>query len=169
MMKPVSRESLPMNRLMRMAATQKTVPSRAIVRMGLMFLTAALWFGASALSSGGENEIPEVDKNYQAVVVDSTSTTTNGENVSVEGLLYFSVRRGEMTVFVPFDKLQSAEVLGNPVDVGGIDRVEVSFTFKDGGVEKGFVKARDLVYGSSRLGNFKLKIKDVRSIRFQAS
>ncbi len=130
---------------------------------------ALLWLCAVGLSSKSEDQIPETEKNFSANLVDSTSATIEGENISVEGLLYFSVRRGEMTIFVPFEKLESVVFARESTNIDGIDRVEATFTFLDGATDRGFVKARDTLYGKSKLGNFKLKLKDLEKLRFKRS
>lgn len=118
------------------------------------------------LTTRAEDEIPEVDQNVRAEIVDISQTTTVGDRISVDGTAYFSVLRGKMTFFVPFEKLRSVESTGEVKSDGGVDRVEATFTFQDGTFETGLLKARQTLYGVSSLGNFQLKLRDVRSIRF---
>ena len=99
-------------------------------------------------------------------MVDTAQSTTRGDHISVDGVTYFSVLHGKMTIFVPFEKLQSVETLGPPTPIDGVDRVEASFTFHDGSSEKGYLKARQTLYGAAKLGTFQLKLRDLRSIRF---
>lgn len=129
-------------------------------------LLGVLAFASLGLSTRAEDEIPETDKDVSAEIVDLAQTTTVGERLSIDGTTYFSVLRGKMTVFVPFEKLQSVQSSGQVKSEDGVDRVEASFTFHDGTTEKGLIKARQVLYGVSKLGNFQLKLRDVRSIRF---
>src|SRR5687768_12062005 len=113
---------------------------RAAVRT-LALVAAAL--GLLGLTTRAENEIPETEQNFAAEIVDRSRATTVGDHLSVEGVTYFSVRRGETTIFVPFARLRAVEALGEPASDGGVDRVEVSFTFQDGTSERGLLKSRE--------------------------
>jgi hypothetical protein len=140
--------------------------TRSPALLGQCLLLGALSLFVLGLSTRAEDEIPDTDLVVSAEIVDVSQTTTVGERISVDGATYFSVLRGKMTVFVPFDKLKGVEASGEVKSDDGVDRVEASFTFQDGSTEKGLLKARQIVYGVSKLGNFQLKIRDLRSIRF---
>lgn len=135
-----------------------------------LILACAVLGGATSgllgLTTQAEDEVPATDKNVSAEVVDTAQATTRGDHVSVDGVTYFSVLHGKMTIFVPFEKLQSVEAIGAPATIDGVDRVEATFTFHDGSSEKGYLKARQTLYGASKLGAFQLKLRDLRSIRF---
>jgi hypothetical protein len=141
------------------ATSRRTGPDAALLLAGLAFLSLGL-------STRDEDEIPETDLVVSAEIIDISQTKTTGERVSIDGATYFSVLRGRMTIFVPFDKLKSVESTGEIRNDDGVDRVEASFTFLDGSIETGLLKARQVLYGVSKFGNFQLKLRDLRSIRF---
>jgi hypothetical protein len=135
-------------------------------RVVLLALSAVALLG---LTTRAEDEIPETDQSFSAEIVDVSGARTTGDHVSVEGVTYFSVRRGSTTLFVPFARLQSVESAGEVEDEDGVDRIEATFTFQDGTTERGLLKSRETLYGASKLGNFQLRLGELRSIRFLGS
>jgi hypothetical protein len=121
---------------------------------------------AVALSTRPEGEIPETEQNVSGEILDRSQTRTIGDHLSVDGVTYFSVLRGETTIFVPFAKLKAIEAVSEVKSDDGVDRVEATFTFLDGTSERGLLRSRQILYGSSKFGNFQLKLRDVLSIRF---
>jgi hypothetical protein len=122
-----------------------------------------------ALSTRSEDEVPETELNFAAEIVDISGAKTVGDRISVEGVTYFTVRRGMTTIFVPFAKLRALEVTGPVATEGGVDRLPARFDFADGTSESGSLRARDQLIGASSLGTFELRLRDLRTLRFVGS
>ncbi len=113
---------------------------------------------------GVENfsSIPIPEKNYTARVTDRQGMASEVQMFSWEGQVYFGGYRGDAVFTVSFGKVKRAEF----GEADGKGRVTVRFYLKDGSIFEMKMDGTKFFYGKTELGNYRIKVKNVKLIEF---
>ena len=115
---------------------------------------------------GGDapTRIPVPAREFGATVEDLSGTTVEVRDVTFDGEVHLSGRVGEATVAVPFEKI--AEVRIEP---SGEENVRIAFVkLRDGSSVSVRVEHDTPCFGSTPFGNYKIELRSVRRVVFQA-
>ena len=131
-------------------------------------LITLCFFAFILLGLGGRGleqfrSIPVPEKNFSAKVIDKTGTEVSVNFFSWEGQVYFAGYKGEGAFTVSFDKVNKAE-FGEKTSKG---KVKVRLYLKDGSVFEMEMDADKFFYGKTPLGNYRIKVSNVRIIEFR--
>lgn len=112
---------------------------------------------------GGENvthKIPSPDKNFSATIIDSKGMATKVSQISFDGKIFLAGQRGNTTVTIPFEKINSVEVGKTEDD----KKVSAFITLRAGGTLNITVDGKLPCYGSADFGNVQIEFKDIRKM-----
>lgn len=127
----------------------------------LLVLLALLLTGMGDLGSAPGGTVPEAEENIRARVVDRTGIVTELTRFSLGGKVFIAGKRGrgEITVFFrDLRKIDFAEVQG--------ENVPAELHLDSGKSLRLEVPKRNVFFGSTGYGTFRIQARDIRSIEF---
>lgn len=116
--------------------------------------------GMGAGSGSITHKIPTPDKNFSATITDSEGVSTRISQISFDGRAYLAGSRGNSTVTVPFEKIDTVQIGKSQEN----KKVSASITLKDGGTVNIMVDGGLPCYGVADFGNVRIEFKDIRKV-----
>jgi hypothetical protein len=138
--------------------THKVRISAWLLFLALTFLAAT---GMSGMGEAGPRNIPEPARNFTATIVDRADVLTTVTQFSIDGMTHVIGQRGKGHVAVPFHKIRQVDFSSKP------DRLEAYLQMDSGETVVLAVKAASPCYGKSDLGNFQIRLGDVKTLIFK--
>ena len=116
--------------------------------------------GMSGLGGTPANRVPTPEKDFSATFTDKQTVVTVCSQVSRQGETFFMGKRGEGTVTVSFEKVQTAEFKNRGDKVTAVIKLTTGKTVEIE-VDKG-----QTFYGNVDFGTFKIEAADLKRITF---
>ncbi|MBN2056905.1 hypothetical protein JW905_18410 [bacterium] len=115
------------------------------------------------MTSKKANEIPTPAKDFTVDIIDREGFHTEGHQVSIDGEVFISVRRGAASFYIAFDKIQD-------IQFGDIDKDWIKTTILLNDTDEplsGEVDGLLPCYGETSFGQFEIRMKNIQKITFK--
>ena len=133
-------------------------------QVALLGVLSLCLFGMGELDSGYPlNEIPMPEKDFSATVTDNDGTITRLSQVSIDGNIYIEGKRGKADMASEFSVIKSISF-----EPGEKGKVKAVLEPANGDPFHLSVDEKDYLYGKTKVGSFRIKLKDLKAISFES-
>jgi hypothetical protein len=107
-------------------------------------------------------DIPMPEDNFKVKVTDDLGIVTEVEHFTCDGDISITAERGKAHLKIPLGNIQRVKV--SPDDSSTMERVEIHVTLNEGTTLTAIGMARQRCQGITILGNYSIKLSEIRSI-----
>jgi len=132
-------------------------------KSSLPILFIALWFMLAAMGGMPSEETPKPEIDFHATVIDNQNISTECEEVTWEGEIFFVATRGKGIVTIPFEKVKRVLFIGS-VSSG---RKNARITLRNGAVVAVSFDAKARLYGLTDFGSYRITVENLKEIIFK--
>lgn len=132
----------------------------------LLALIAPVLMGMGGGNSGAEKPIPIPQRNFTVSITDMRGRKATAERFTWEGKVHFQGQYGSATITVPFQKVQSVQVLPTQENVSPT-QILTRMNLRSGETLELALDRTSKCYGETPFGNYEIFVKDIGEIQFQ--